>query len=166
ARTPSCRVPRFVRPGDQRTPRHRGASGVPVRRGRGGGGGQRLQEPPVHRRRAHRDAPDRLPRPAQRACRRVRRAAHRLLPGARHRRHREGPAGGERLRLRAADGADELQPRADRDGVRADEPRVLLPGLLAGQGGRRVRGRRRRPGARLRARPAEGAAGRAHARAV
>ena len=44
---------------------------------------------------------------AQRRRRLVPRAARRLLPRPRHRRDRQGPAGGVRLRLRAADGADE-----------------------------------------------------------
>ena len=82
------------------------------------------------------------------------RAARRLLPGARHRRDRQGPARGQRLRLRAADGADELPARRHRDGVRADQPGVLasssssLVKEVATFGGDVVRpgpGRRARP---------------------
>ena len=57
----------------------------PLRRGRRRGGRQRLQEPPLLRRRAHRHAHRGLRGLGQRPRRRLHRPAHRLLPGARRR---------------------------------------------------------------------------------
>ncbi|WP_336275885.1 pantetheine-phosphate adenylyltransferase [Nocardioides sp. B-3] len=51
-----------------------------------------------------------------------------------------------------------------RDGLRADEPRVVVPGQQPGQGSGHLRWRRDRPGARVRARAAAQAAGRARER--
>ena len=70
------------------------------------------------------------------------------------RRDRQGAAGGERLRLRAADGPDERLAHRHRDRLRAHQPGVVLPRLEPGQGGRGVRRRRVRAGPRLRARAA------------
>ena len=137
-RAPS-RVPGVVRPGDQRSHRHHLAGVRAVRRGRRRGRREPVEEAAVLRRGAHRDAHRGVRAVRQRQHRRVRRAAHRLLPGPRRARHREGAAGGQRLRLRAPDGADEHQPLRHRDGLRADQPGVLLPGLQPGQGGRDVR---------------------------
>ena len=58
---------------------------------------------------------------------------------------REGPAGRHRLRIRDPDGADESPSRRGRDPVHADEPDVVVPVVLARQGGRPLRRRRRRP---------------------
>ena len=82
-RAPS-RVPRVVRPGDQRAPRHRRPGRQAVRRGRGRRRGQPVQEPAVHRRRADRRCcAGPASRLGQRAGRLVHRPAHRLLPRAR-----------------------------------------------------------------------------------
>ena len=55
----------------------------------------------------------------------LRRAARRLLPrAATSTAIVKGLRGGQRLRLRAADGADELAPHRRRDGLRADQPRA------------------------------------------
>ena len=80
--------------------------------------------------------------------RRLPRPARRLLPGELDPGHRQGPARGERLRLRAADGPDELPARRRRDAVHLDEPPVQLPVLQPGEGGRDLRRRRVGPGSR------------------
>ena len=54
----------------------------------------------------------------------------------------QGPAGGQRLRLRAADGPDEHRAGRRGDAVHADQPAVLVPLLQPGQGRGQV-GRRR-----------------------
>ena len=98
------RLPRVVRPGHQRAPRHRRAAPstlfdevvVAV-------GVNASQEPALHRRGAHRRCSDE-------ACADLANVrvdglhgpAHRLLPGAGRPRDRQGPARGQRLRLRAA----------------------------------------------------------------
>ena len=69
-------------------------------------------------------------------------AARRLRPGARRRRDREGPARRLRLRLRAADGADEPAALGDRHVLPLDQPAVLVPVVEPGAGGRALRRRR------------------------
>ena len=65
------RLPRFLRPGDQRAPRHRRPRGRPVRRGRRGRAGEQDQAQPVHRRGTDRDAGGghRRPSPTSRSAR-------------------------------------------------------------------------------------------------
>ena len=95
----------------------------------------------------------------QRRGRGLPRPARRLLQAARHPGHRQGPARRQRLRLRAADGPDEQRPLRRRDPLRADQPHLQLPLLLAGQGGRGLGRRRRPPGAAARPRGADRAPG-------
>ena len=68
---------------------------------------------------------------------------------------REGPARGQRLRLRAADGADEPPAHRRRDACSCRPARLHLPVLEPGQGGRDVRRRRVRARPRRRAAPAD-----------
>src|SRR4029079_10614187 len=56
--------------------------------------------------------------------------------------------------LRAPDGPDERLPDRRGDRVRPDQPGVVVPGLVPGQGGRLLRRRRLGPGPRLRPRRA------------
>ena len=72
----------------------------------------------------------------------------------RRRRDREGPAGRLRLRLRAADGADEPAALGHRHVLHLDEPAALVPVVEPGAGGRPVRRRRLGHGARRTCRPA------------
>ena len=133
------RLPGVLRPRDQRAPRRVRAGRGHVRRGRGRRPHQPHQGGPVHHRRAHRDAP-RGGRPLpEHPGRLVPRAARRLLQRARHHRDRQGPASRQRLRLRAADGPDELPAGGRRDDVHHHEPPLQLPVVEPGQGGRQVR---------------------------
>ena len=88
------------------------------------------QVQPVHRRRAAATCSPRSPPsyPQRHASTRSR-AWSSTTAGARHPGHREGPARGQRLRLRAADGADEPRPGRGRHAVHADQPGIQLPCL-------------------------------------
>ena len=107
--------PGLLRPGDQRPPRHHRPGQPALRRSRRRGGHQRQQATDVLVRGAHRHAAEATAEYGNVVvdsfdgllvdfCREPR------DPG-----HRQGPAGDQRLRLRAADGADEPRPgRASR----------------------------------------------------
>ena len=106
-------------------------------------------------RRACRDARGGLRGLAERARWPGSRACWSISPQAgRGRRDREGPAGDLRLRVRDPDGPDEPPPRRGGDAVHAHQPDVVVPVVLAGEGGRPLRRRRRGP----RARPGQEAA--------
>ena len=77
------RLPRVLRPGHQRAPRHRPARLDPLRRGDRRGRREQVEEPAVQRRGAARDARAGDRRAAERDGGRVHRAAHDLLPRAR-----------------------------------------------------------------------------------
>ena len=68
-------------------------------------------------------------------------SAGRLCPGQGCRRRRQGPAGHQRLRLRTADGADELHPGRDGDPLHPDQPAVELSLVIPGSGSRSSRRR-------------------------
>ncbi|CAK7280689.1 exported hypothetical protein [Streptomyces misionensis JCM 4497] len=141
------RLSRVVRPDHQWTSRHHRPSLPAVRRGLRRGDDQPVQEGPVRHRGADRAHPRGDHRLRQRARRVPPRPARGLLQRARHPRDRQGPARRQRLRLRAADGPDEQRPHRRRDAVRADQPHLQLPVLLARQGGRGLGRRRLPPGA-------------------
>ena len=133
-----------LRPHHQRAPRHHRPRLPAVRRGVRRRDDQQVQAGPVRRRGA-----DRADRGGHRGARQragggLPRPAGRLLQAARHPRHRQGPARGQRLRLRAADGPDEQRPVRCGDALRPHQPRLQLPVLQPGQGGRPM-GRRHLP---------------------
>ena len=161
-----CRVPRVLRPGDQRPPRHRRAGRQALRRGRRRG---RASTRP----RTGSSPPDERIDMLTEACAgwdnvRVDGFTGLLTDFCLEhddRRDRQGAAGGQRLRLRAADGADELRLAPVETVFVPTSPEWSFLRPQPGQGGRDLRRRRVRPGARVRARAAREAAGRAPARA-
>ena len=132
------RLPRVLRPGHQRAPRHR----PPGRRGCSTRSSSRSARTSAKNRLF--DADERiammragLRRPRQRLGRGVHRVGHDVLRRARRRGDRQGPASRQRLRLRAPDGTDELLADRGRDGLHPHQPRPWLRLVVAGQGGRR-----------------------------
>ena len=122
------RVPRLLRPGDQRPPRHHRARQPAVRRGDRGGARQPAKTGLF-------EVDERIEMlagghgRAWATCR-VDSFQGLLVDYCRDQRHpggREGPARGQRLRLRAADGADEPPAGRRRDAVRRHQPGVLVP---------------------------------------
>ena len=138
-----CRVPRLVRPGDQRPPRHRRARRQALRRGRRRRRRQHVQEPALHRRRAHRHA--------QEACAGWPTSGSPASTGLLIDFCRQNDAARSSRACAAVtdfdyelpDGPDELH-LAGVETVFVPAPSERLPRLQAGQGGRDLR--RRRPG--------------------
>ena len=117
-------------------------------------GGRRLGEPlqaaPVRRRGTRVHAGGGLCGHVERLRAAVLGAAGRVREGAGCHVDREGFEGGVRLRVRDPDGADEPAARGRRDALHAYEPEMVVPVVLAREGGRALRRRRRGPGARPR----------------
>ena len=124
-----------------------------------------VQEPALLRRRAHRHAPRGLRGLGQRRASTASPGSSSTSAWRTTSRDRQGAAGGQRLRLRAPDGPDELLAwRAVETVFVPTSPEYVLPVVLPGQGGRDLRRRRVRPGPRLRPGATHRQAGRAAGR--
>ena len=125
-------------PGDPRPPRHHRAHRAALRRRHRRGHPQPAEGAvAVHPRGAPGDAGARRPRTSPTCGSSSSRACSSTSPrdhGAE--RDREGPAGRLRLRLRAADGADEPAAVGHRHLLHLDEPAALVPVVEPGAGGR------------------------------